>query len=205
LRKHYAVAGIVVAILVATLIVVAGTRGPGDDPSATGHETSAAPPTDQPSSSSSTPTDYSAMVKLLEARYARHPSDTKTAMNLADAYLMTEQPVKALRLYNKVLAADPGNETAKLQLAMALHADGRDLQALALLKGVLQTDPRSQLAHYNLAILYFWEQKSSEAKSEWKEAAAIDPTSVIGKSARNFVNLMDDSAGGSHPSGSKGN
>ncbi len=207
MRKHYAVAGIVVAILVATLIVVAGTRSPADESSSVHHEASAsALPTDHPSTGSSTgsPTDYSAMVKLLEARYARHPSDTKTAMNLADAYLMTEQPTKAQRLYTKVLASDPGNETAKVQLAMALHADGRDGAGSRAAKGVLQTDPHSQLAHYNLAILYFSEQKSDEARDEWKEAAAIDPASGIGKSAQNFVNLMEDSTGGPHPSGAKG-
>jgi tetratricopeptide (TPR) repeat protein len=207
LRRNYAVAGIVVAVLVATLIVVAGSRSPGNGSSSADHETSAsALPTDHPSTGSSTGslTDYGAMVKLLEARYAKHPSDTKTAMNLADAYLMTEQPTKAQRLYTKVLASDPSNETAKVQLAMALHADGRDEQALALLRGVLQTDPRSQLAHYNLAILYFSEQKSAEARDEWKEAAAIDPTSGIGESAQNFVNLMAGSTGGPHPSGAKG-
>ncbi len=115
------------------------------------------------------------MVKLLEARYAKHPSDTKTAMDLADAYLMTEQPAKAQRLYTKVLASDPSNETAKVQLAMALHADGRDAQALALLKGVLQTDPHSQLAHYNLAILYFSEQKSRRGQRRVEEGGGDRP------------------------------
>ena len=52
-------------------------------------------------------------------------------MDLANAYLMTEQPTKARRLYARVLASDPGNETAKAQLAMALHADGHDDQALS--------------------------------------------------------------------------
>jgi Tfp pilus assembly protein PilF len=87
---------------------------------------------------------------------------------------------------------------------MALHADGHDDQALALLTGVLQTDPRSQLAHYNLAVLYFSEQKSDLARDEWKRTAAIDPTSGIGKTAQNFVNLMEDSTGGPHPSDTKG-
>jgi Tfp pilus assembly protein PilF len=207
LRRNYAVAGIVVAVLVAALIVVVGSRSPGGQSSAAGHEASATGlPTAHPSVSSTTasPTDYSAMIKVLETRHAKDPASAKTAMDLADAYLMTEQPAKARRLYAKVLARDPSNEAAKAQLAMALHADGHDDQALALLTGVLQTDPRSQLAHYNLAVLYFSEQKSDLARDEWKRTAAIDPTSGIGKTAQNFVNLMEDSTGGPHPSDTKG-
>ena len=209
MRKRYAVAGIVIAILVATLIVVAGSRGPSEESSDadTGNVAGAStlPAHPSPGSNTASPTDYAAMVKLLEARYAKHPTDSKTAMELADAYLMTEQPAKARQLYARVLARDPGNETAKLQLAMALHAGGNDDAALALLNGVLKTDPSSQLAHYNLAILYFSEQKSGQAREEWKRAASIDPASHLGRSAQNFVDLMDDSTGEPHPSDTKGN
>lgn len=197
MRKHYAVAGVVVAILVATLIVVAGSRSSSDSESAP--DTTAAPSAQVGHLSVGTgvpaPTDYSAMVKLLAARYARNPSDSKTALALANAYLMTDQPTKARRLYTKVLRNDPGNETAQVQLAMALHGDGNDVQALQLLNGVLRSDPGSQLAHYDLAGLYFSEQKSSLARDEWKEAAALDPTSGVGKMAQNFVDLMEQNTG----------
>jgi len=206
-RKRYAVAGIVVAILVASLIVAAGSRSPSDKSGANAQVASAAtlPAHPSPGSSGASPTDYAAMVRLLEARYARHPSNAKTAMSLADAYLMTEQPAKAQRLYSKVLAGDPGNETAKAQLAMALHADGRDGTALDLLTSVLHSDPRSQLAHYNLAVLYFSQQRSDLARDEWRKAAAIDPTSGIGRTAQSFVDVMDDGGGSGHASAAKSN
>jgi len=116
-------------------------------------------------------------------------------MALADAYLMTEQPGKAEALYTRVLAAQPDNETAKAQLAMALHASGHDDQALQLLTSVLATNPHSQLAHYNLAILYFSHQRADLARDEWRKAATIDPRSGIGRTARSFVDLMDDGGG----------
>ncbi len=197
MRKRYAVAGIVVAILVASLIVLAGSRSPGKTAAATTEASAATLPTNVPSPSASD-TDYAAMVKLLAARYSKHPSSTRNAMALADAYLMTEQPRKAEALYTKVLVADPDDQTAKAQLAMALHATGRDDQALQLLTGVLAADPHSQLAHYNLAILYFSQQRADLARDEWRKAAAIDPTSGIGRTARSFVDLMDGSGTGSH-------
>ena len=99
MRKHYAVAGIVVAILVAALVVVAGSRSSDDGASGGAHKAGAAA---EPSaavtsagSGTASPTDYAAVVKLLEARHPRNPSDTKTAMDLANAYFMTEQPLKA--------------------------------------------------------------------------------------------------------------
>jgi tetratricopeptide (TPR) repeat protein len=199
LRRHYAVAGIVVAVLVAALIVFAGSRSRGDDTGAAAHEANAAtlpPAHPSPSAESPSPTDYAAMVGLLQARYARHPSNEKTALALADAYLMTEQPAKAQRLYTKVLATDPDNEDAESQLALALHASGRDDQALSLLTGVLKADPRSQLAHFNLAVLYFSQQRSRQARDEWRKAAAIDPHTSIGHTAQSFVNLMAGVTGG---------
>ena len=208
MRRHYAVAGIVVAILVAVLIVFAGSRSRGDNAGAAHDANAATLPATLPSPSSSTespsPTDYAAMVRLLKARYDRDPSNAKTTMALADAYLMTEQPAKAQRLYNKVLAAEPANQDAKSQLALALHASGHDDQALDLLTAVLKVNPRSQLAHFNLAVLYFSEQKSRQAREEWNEAAAIDPGTSIGHTARSFVNLMQGSMGGAQSNTPKG-
>jgi cytochrome c-type biogenesis protein CcmH/NrfG len=203
-RKHYALAGIIVAVLVAALIVIAGSRSSETGSSAgTQPGASASLPPGHPSigpSSSSQP-DYGKMVTSLEGRYKKNPADTKTAMALADAYLMNEQPAKAQRLYTRVLARDPANTTAKVQLAMALHAGGDDAKAFDLLAGVITADPNNQLAHYNLAILYFSQQKSDLAKDEWRKAAAINPKTSIGVSAENFVNLMENSTGGPHPAG----
>jgi len=208
-RKRYAVAGIVVAILVASLIVAAGSRSPSAPSGASTQDAGAAnlPAQPSPDPSRTSPTGYAAMVRLLEARYAKHPSSTRTAMSLADAYLMTGQPAKAQRLYTKVLAVDPTNQTAKAQLAMALHADGSDATAFGLLSSVLRSNPRNQLAHYNLAILYFAQQRSDLARDEWRKAAAIDPTSGIGRTAQSFVDVMDEGAGAGsgHASAAKSN
>ncbi len=212
MRKQYAVAGVVVAILVASLIVVAGSRSSkGSDPArqasatsaTTGHASATAGHT-AATASVGAPTDYSALAKLLAARYARNPSDFKIALALAYAYLMTDRPKKAGNLYSQVLKSQPGNETAKVQLAMALHAEGNDDQAFDLLNAVLRTDPRCQLAHYDLASLYFSEQRSTLAKDEWKKAAALDPASGVGKMAQDFVKLMEETTGRPRPGGSGG-
>jgi cytochrome c-type biogenesis protein CcmH/NrfG len=204
-RKHYALAGIVVAVLVGALIVIAGSRSSDSGSSAAAQPgATASLPPGHPSigASATSQPNYGKMVTSLEARYKKNPADTKTALALADAYLMNEQPAKAQHLYVKVLSRNPANTTAKVQLAMALHAGGDDAKALDLLTGVIKTDPNNQLAHYNLAILYFSQQKSDLAKAEWEKAAAIDPKTSIGISAQNFVNLMANGTGGPHPAAS---
>ena len=208
MRKQYAVAGVIVAVLVAALIVVAGSRS--SDKTATASTTGAkgasaslppGHPSIEPTASTQAQPEYGKMVTALEAKYKKHPNDTKVALALADAYLMNERPAKARALYAKVLAREPENEDARVQYAMALHAGGDDERAFALLGQVIKDDPESQLAHFNLAILYFSQQKADQAKSEWKKAAQIDPSTSIGRSAQNFVNLMENSSGAPHPAG----
>ncbi len=201
MRKHYALAGIVVAVMVAALIVVAGSHSSGTAGSTTGTSGSTSLPPGHPAvaPSSSARPDYAKMIAALEAKYGKHPDDIKTALSLADAYLMNEQTAKASALYAKVLAREPSNQTAKVQYAMALHASGNDTKALELLNDAIKANPDDQLAHYNLAILYFSRQQSSLAKAEWQKAAAIDPTSSLGAAAQNFVDLMQNSTGAPHP------
>lgn len=204
MRRSYAVPGLTLAALIVVAIVVAGTISSGSTPSADG-----APPTvgsgPLPSGhpplqasggsagqgSSSATGDTSAMISTLEKKLASHPTDTKTALALADAYLSANRPDKALKLYDDIVGREPGNLTARVQLALALHASGDDKKALAILGALIESAPDNQAAHYNLAIIYFSQGKTAAAKQEWQKAAAIDPTSRLGLSSQNFVDLME--------------
>ena len=195
MRKHYVLAGLTLAAIVAAVIVVVGSVSSGSSGGTTTPSASVSLPPGHPSVAASagagqTP-DYAPMITSLEKKYAAAPDDTKTALSLANAYLMNNQPDKAVALYDAILARQPSNVSAKVQLAMALHAQGHDHKALTLLTGIIAKDPNDQAAHYNLAILYFAEQKSDQAKNEWTKAAQIDPSSSLGKSAQNFVDLMN--------------
>jgi Flp pilus assembly protein TadD len=196
-RRHYALAGVAIAIAVAAVIVVAGTRS-SETSTATGETPlgrQSLPPGHPQIGPSQTPgptqTDPTPALAALRGKHTRHPDDVATAIALGDAYLISGQTDKAMHVYGQVLARDPGNATARVKLAMAWHAKGNDAQAMSLIKGVLAKVPRDQLARYDLAIVYFALQKTDEAKAEWQQAAEIDPDSALGKSARNFVDLMD--------------
>jgi len=202
-KRNYAIPGLTLAALLVVAIVVVGTIGNGSTPSVNdGPQTGATPlPSGHPSigaggeaagQGSSTATgDASVMISKLEKELAKDPSDTKTALALADAYLSTDQPDKALKLYSDVVDREPGNLTARVQLALALHATGDDKKALAILEALIVSAPDNQAAHYNLAIVYFSQDKAAQAKQEWEKAAAIDPTSRLGASAQNFVDMME--------------
>jgi Flp pilus assembly protein TadD len=206
-KRNYTLAGLTLAVLVFGLIVVAGTIGGGSStaPAATVDASTQAPlgasalpsghpsvgGADQGAGVTGSGNDLSAMIASLEKKYRQNPDSVEAGAALADAYLMDEQPDKALKLYNDLLAADPGNGDLRAQLAMAYHAKRDDDRATALLDAVLAGDPGNQTAHYNLAIIYFSQDRTDEAKQEWQAAARIDPASRLGVSAQNFVDLME--------------
>jgi len=209
LRRNYTLAGLFLAGLVFAAVVAVGalTAGSPATPSAAGSGTPAADaslPADHPpvgqgdtvgGATQDGAPDYGAMIDALEKKHATNPDDLQTTMALADAYLMNEQPDKAVALYTEVLDRRPADERARAQLAMAWHAKGDDRKARAILDELLATRPQSQLGHYNLAILYFSQNRPALAKQEWKTAAAVDPESRLGVSAQSFVDLMEDQAG----------
>jgi cytochrome c-type biogenesis protein CcmH/NrfG len=194
MKKHYLLAGIVIAAIVAVVVVVVGTASGPDSSSETPTATQSLPAghpsvgsSQQPSSSD----QYGKMVAGLKKKYDSDPTDITNAIALGDAYLMSEQGDKAIPVYLAVLKLDPKNETATAQLGLAYHGQKDDAKSIAMLESALATNPDSQIAHYNLAIIYFSQQKSADAKGEWAKAAAIDPSTRLGKSAQNFVDLME--------------
>lgn len=206
MRRNYTLAGLTLAALVVIAIVAAGTISHASTQSANGSaaSTGAAGPlppghppidqgaqTDTEDAQSKPSGDLSATIATLEEKRAQDPGDTKTALALAAAYLSAEQPGKAIDVYNDILDREPSNQTARAQLALALHAAGDDEQAVAILQDLLKSTPDNQTAHYNLAIIYFSQDKADLARREWLRAARIDPSSRIGASAQNFVDLME--------------
>jgi cytochrome c-type biogenesis protein CcmH/NrfG len=203
-NRSYVLPGLTLAALIVVAIVVVGAISSGSPPSGGGNPQAAEAgglPSGHPSiatggeaagqESPAASGETQAKISALEKKLAGDPSDTATALALADAYLSADQPAKALKLYKAIVGREPDNRTARVQLALALHATGDDKHALAILETVIRNAPDDQAAHYNLAIIYFSQGETARAKQEWQTAAAIDPASRLGVSAQNFVDLME--------------
>ena len=139
-------------------------------------------------------------ISHLERALARQPGDVKTELALANAYLLSQRYDQAALLFSEILATDPENQIAPVRLALVWHAQGDDTKAVRRIAAVLREWPDNQEAHYTLATIYFSQQKTEAARSEWQRAAQIDPTTRIGRTAQNFVNLLSDRTPTAEPS-----
>jgi cytochrome c-type biogenesis protein CcmH/NrfG len=201
LRNRYLVLGIGVALLAAVTIIVVGAVGRRDGqsanatPSATqsslppGHPavTGGDTPTTAPTTGSSVTHD----IKRLQQTSKAQPGNTGILLKLGDAYFLAQQYARAEQAFGAVLQRKPGDPAATVRMAMVWQATGQTQRAVKAIQGVLQTQPKYQEAHYSMAIIYFSMERVQDARNEWAKAAALDPSSVIGRRSQNFVDLID--------------
>jgi Tfp pilus assembly protein PilF len=203
LKRHYVLAGVGVAVLVATVIVVVGTRSGGGGaagmvagPSTAGQSLPPGHPAVNGKTGGSTPapvTNDAVKQKIarLETASADQPKNVAVLLDLGDAYFLGQRYQQAARTFRAALALDPGNATATVRLAMVWHADGQSQRAAQAIKAVLVKNPGNQEAHYSMAIIYFSTDRVSEAKAEWAMAAKLNPSTAIGRRSQSFVDLLE--------------
>ena len=90
------------------------------------------------------------------------PRDAAVFIGLADAYVATSQPEKALEEYRRALTADPNSEAAHIGMANIHLARGEQDKALELLKKAETGSPQNREIHLMLASIY---EKKGDAKS----------------------------------------
>jgi cytochrome c-type biogenesis protein CcmH/NrfG len=197
LKRHYALAGVGVAVLVAAAIVVVGTSsGNVAGPSSAGQSLPSGHPAVAGQTDASTPapvTDDAVQKQIakLESSSADAPDNVDLLLQLGDAYFLGQRYSQAARTFRAALRIEPGNPTATVRLAMVWHADGDTQRAARAIQAVLGKTPQNQEAHYSMAIIYFSGDKIDEAKAEWVTAAKLDPSTAIGRRSQSFVDLLD--------------
>ncbi len=200
LRRHYLLTGVALALALATLVVAVGLRS-GDESGTAGATSPDGLPSGHPSvgdsgaatvsPAPSASTSIQQTIARLEGEVADDPDDIQTLLKLGDAHFMAQHNARAANVYADVLALDPDSAAAKVKLAMVWHADGQTKRAEKAITKVLAARPGDQEAHYSLAIIYFSTDRSRQARDQWKKAALIDPTTVIGRRSQSFVDLLD--------------
>ena len=203
MKKHYVLAGVGVAALVAAVVVIVGlTSGGGDaagnaaGPSTAGQSLPPGHPAigGKAGESTSPPvTDDAVKQKIdkLESASADQPDNVAVLLQLGDAYFLGQRYQLAARTFRRALRLDPGNPTATVRQAMVWHAEGDSQRAAQAIKAVLDKTPGNQEAHYSMAIIYFSADRIDEAKAEWVAAAKLDPSTPIGRRSQSFVDLLD--------------
>ena len=203
MKRHYVLAGVGVAALVAAVIVVVGTSSGGGDaagtvakPPTAGQSLPPGHPAVAGKAGAPTPaavTDDAVQQQIAELRSASadQPDNVAVLLALGDAYFLGQRYQQAARTFRAALQIDPGNPTATVRLAMVWHAGGDSQRAAQAIKAVLDKSPENQEAHYSMAIIYFSADRIDEAKAEWAAAASLDPSTAVGRRSQSFVDLLE--------------
>ncbi|HEU5351459.1 MAG TPA: tetratricopeptide repeat protein, partial [Terracidiphilus sp.] len=82
------------------------------------------------------------------------PNDPRTISALAQALLTDNQLDPALKQYQDLTQADPGNAGAQVRISEILRRQGKYQDALAAVQKAVQIDPKSLEAGYNEGLIY---------------------------------------------------
>lgn len=85
----------------------------------------------------------------------------------------------AVRIYRKVLKADPDNANALNFLGMAAHQEGRAKEAERLLRQAIRAEPGNPTAHRNLGNLLIELDSFEEAARCYLRAIELDPEDAL--------------------------
>jgi tetratricopeptide (TPR) repeat protein len=204
-RRYSTLIAICAAVALAAIIVVASSATPRVDSGSRRDAAPTAAVTAHPKSAGIAPdgiVDTAAAglsIAALERARAANPDSLRVVLNLGDAYFAAQRYDEAAAAYEAALARDPGHPSATVRMAMVWHERGDDDRALGVIDGVIAALPDHQEAHYDRALILFSRQEIAAAREAWARAAAIDPTSRLGRSSQDFVDLLSDGAGDDAP------
>lgn len=116
---------------------------------------------------------------------AAAPDDLEEVLLLANLLGNSGRLAEAIPVYERVVELAPDDAEVRLGFARALADGGMRADAELQFRRALELDPGSQAAHYYLAELYLTDSppRTEEAIVHFREAAALDPTTLIGERA----------------------
>ena len=208
MRKHYAVAGVVVAILVATLIVVAGSRSSERFRVGSRHDRHTVDaPVGHPAvgTSSARPDrlqrDGQAAADALRPRPRRHQDRPGPRQRLSH-----DRPAHqgAAPVHEGARRAIRTTRPPRCSSRWRSTPTATTPRPCELLNGVLRADPRSQLAHYDLAGLYFSEQRSASRETSGRRRRRSTPPRASARCPRTSSISWTPNTGRPHPNGAGG-
>ncbi|HUK57673.1 MAG TPA: XrtA/PEP-CTERM system TPR-repeat protein PrsT [Stellaceae bacterium] len=131
--------------------------------------------------------DMDAVIAALSPVVEKNPADTASVSLLAQAYYATNQKNKALELYQRAVAAKPGDSSTQVNLAYAELQSGELRTGEAdLEQAAREAKPDSAAPEY-LVVSLMREGKMTEAASTAEAAIKQNGSNVI---ARNLLGLI---------------
>jgi tetratricopeptide (TPR) repeat protein len=120
------------------------------------------------------------------------PTERNSFLMLGKLYQIKGDVAKAIDIYKRYLAVEPGSEEGVTALA-TLHLDaGNPKDAAGLLEGFVKQRPDSDVAFEKLGEIYTQMQEYDKAAEAYRRAAELDPDDVEIKKAQAQALYLDD-------------
>ncbi|NOZ02953.1 MAG: tetratricopeptide repeat protein [Deltaproteobacteria bacterium] len=153
---------------------------------------------------SATPPDYVAARTEFEKAIALDKAFLEAYFNLGMTYERTEQPEKAIEVYERAIRANPGNLDAeayigKVYLSLSHRAKqsgnadkARKLEndAKKIFDEIIIKDPDNVTANNALALYWLFRGKRDMAEDFVKKVLMMKPRNVVALNTRGLINLM---------------
>jgi|GEM_PF-6894825 len=131
-----------------------------------------------------------AIVWLKQARAIAAADDPVPEQELALTYEWSNQPGKALQIYNDILAKNPGSRSALLGLGRVNLGMYRISAAKQIYTELLQKNPRDLDALNGMGSLKLTNKQFTQARSYFNQALTVQPGNL---NALSGLNLLNDS------------
>ncbi|PKL81574.1 MAG: hypothetical protein CVV24_14540 [Ignavibacteriae bacterium HGW-Ignavibacteriae-3] len=132
-------------------------------------------------------------INNLKSDYEKNPNDTLKIRSYADV-LIAHKPEEALKLYEKILKVDPKRIDILLQMTYMTFNQGDVKKAEEFNNRALTLDPNNLIARFNTAGLAQANGDEKKAKLIWKELAAKNSDTEVGRIASELLKQMDIAA-----------
>ena len=155
----YVVIGLVIGVLIAVIVVNAKKN-------VTGKEAASAPAT----------VNYQQQISMLEGIVAKEPNNRNAWVQLGHAYFDTDQAMKAIEAYDKVLELDGNDPNILTDQGVMFRRLGWFDKAITNFEKASGIAPNHLQSLYNLGIVYRYDlQDFPKAIEVWERFIRINP------------------------------
>ncbi len=115
-------------------------------------------------------------IAALEAQTRQNPEDIEALTSLGHLYFDTDQPVKAIEVYEKSLALDDTRPDVWTDLGVMYRRNGNPQKAVETFEKALQLKPDHQIALFNRGVVLMHDLNDpAGAIKSWEELVRINP------------------------------
>jgi tetratricopeptide (TPR) repeat protein len=112
---------------------------------------------------------------MLQTAEREHPEDSEVLLYLAEIYRNTDQPDRAIPLYQRAMHIDPSQVTASVGLGGIFMERGQFAEAIPLWEDALAKNSGLELVRSNLAMAYWRMGDAVSAERHLVKAVALSP------------------------------